>query len=176
MNQVQQILFMIFIISALLLFLVSPYKLPQITQFQTGVPEVKVISGDVPSVPITSSKETIREFGSIPPQVDNGELREEYDYPIILQSSTGMYRRVLPNTYRGIYPYYYPGITPVPTPQRYRFHQPYYHRLHTNYPYYDPVYDSPLEVRDYCLRYPGCHPCPNWSWMQSPYCPRTRRN
>lgn len=172
MNQVQQILFMIFIISALLLFLVSPYKLPQITQFQSDIPEVKIISGNVPK---TASDTTPREFGSIQPQVQNGELREEYDYPIILQSSTGMYRRVLPNTYPGIYPYYYPGITPVPTPQRYRFHQPYYHRLHTNYPYYDPVYDSPLEVRDYCLRYPGCHPCPNWSWMQSPYCPNARR-
>lgn len=72
----------------------------------------------------------------------------------------------------GAYPPLY-GYVPatVPLPNRFRYHQPYYHRMMTNYPYYDPYYDPPLPNRPYCLRNPGCRPCPNWRWMQSPNCP-----
>jgi hypothetical protein len=62
----------------------------------------------------------------------------------------------------------------VALPNRFRYHQPYYHRMMVNYPYYDPYYDIPLPNRNYCMRYPGCKPCPNWQWMQSSICPYTR--
>ena len=164
MNYAQETLFAILCISLLLLFIVMPYHSKDIVEGANELPSVTVVPG-------TSNP---REFGSKSPVVEDGELKEEYP-PIHLESSTGMYRQVLPGTYPDTYPLFYPGVYSVPLPNRYRYHQPYYHRLHTNYPYLDPVYDPPLETRDYCLRYPGCHPCPHWSWMSSPYCPRRRR-
>lgn len=72
----------------------------------------------------------------------------------------------------GIYPPLYGDVpASIPLPNRMRFHQPYYHRMMVNYPYYDPYYDYPLPNMRYCRQYPGCHPCPNWKWMQSSICP-----
>ena len=171
MNRAEQMLFAIFVVSIMILFIATPYR-PSI--FPSPLIEEEIGEETKPIVPSVDVVPGLREFGTLTPRIEKGELREEYEYPMYVQSATGIYRQVLPGTYP-YYPLYYPGVVPVPTPQRYRFHQPYYHRLHTNYPYYDPVYDSELEPRDYCLKYPGCHPCPHWSWMSAPYCPNARR-
>ena len=67
----------------------------------------------------------------------------------------GLVRDIVPITSNGL-------PTKVALPNRFRYHQPYYHRMMMNYPYYDPYYDIPLPHRQYCMRYPGCRPCPNW--------------